>query len=146
MPITFDKLGIRFDYPDNWSLDEEWDDQQQHVVVSSPETAFWQLSKHPPTAELEAIFDEALAAIRSEYKEMEAEAVREEFEDSELEGYNVNFYCLDFTNTAWLRALRTPDATYLVLCQAEDREFESTGQVFMAMLASMLRYLQEEAA
>ena len=56
-----------------------------------------------------------------------------------LQGFNVNFICLDLTVTAWLRGLRTRKASYLLLCQAEDRELPIVGPVFRAMWISLLR-------
>jgi hypothetical protein len=145
MPAIFDQLGIRFEYPDNWSVDEEVLDPTtadgEQVVVTSPNTAFWQLSKHPPEAELEDLFDEALSALRTVYQEMEVEPVSELLEDRDIGGFNVNFCCLDFTNTIWLRGFKTPGATFVLLCQAEDRELKHVGPVFLAMLASVLRNL-----
>jgi hypothetical protein len=145
MPATFDHLGLRFEYPDNWSVDErslDWSAAAgELVVVSSPETAFWQLSKHPPNADLETLFDEALSALRSVYHEMEVSPAGDELEGRDIAGFDVNFYCLDFTNTSWLRGFQTPDATYLLICQAEDREMERVEPVFRAMLASVLRNL-----
>lgn len=146
MPAVFDQLGIRFEYPDNWSVEQQSLDfpsaESEQVSVSSPETAFWQLSKHPPNADLESLFDEALSALRSLYREMEVTPASDLVEDRDITGFDVNFYCLDFTNTSWLRGFQTPTATYLLLCQAEDRELERVGPVFRAMLASVLRNME----
>ena len=144
MPAIFEQSGLRFEYPDNWSVElpEEGKSGEQ-VVVSSPETAFWHLSRHPSEVELEPLFDEVLAALRAEYQDIEVEPAHESLEDFELEGYDVNFICLDLTNTCWLRACRTPSATFLLLCQAEDREFDRVSIVFRAMLISMLRNLAQ---
>lgn len=146
MPAVFDRLDIRFEYPENWKVDEEFLDaagnEGEQVIVSSPETAFWQLSKHPAETDLEALFDEALSTLRSLYQEIEAEPAQATVDDRQIEGFDVNFYCLDFTNTCWLRGFQTDDASYLLLCQAEDSEFQKTSPVFLAMLASMLRNLE----
>jgi hypothetical protein len=89
---------------------------------------------------LESLFDEALAALRSEYPAMETEPAGELLlENRPLLGFNVNFICLDLTNTCWLRGFTTEEATFLLFCQAEDREFAQVGLVFEAMLASLLR-------
>lgn len=141
MPTVFDQLDIRFEYPENWSVEESAAPESEQVVVASPQTAFWHLSKLAPDIELEAGFDEALAALRTEYHDMEVELVEEELEGYRLVGYDVNFICLDLTNTCWLRGIQTPGGTYLLLCQAEDQEFETVAPVFRAMLASMLRNL-----
>ena len=142
MPAAFDQFGFCFEYPENWSVDQSDEcEESEQVVISSPETAFWHLSRHAPDVELETLFDEVLAALRSEHHDIEVEPVRDSLEGVELEGFDVNFICLDLTNTCWLRACRTPTATFLLICQAEDREFERVSPVFLAMLASMLRNL-----
>jgi hypothetical protein len=142
MPRTFDRLGVQFSYPDNWSLEEhdEGADSVQ-VVVTSPQTAFWQLSRHPAEASLEALFDEALAALRSEYEDIEVGTDDLELEGRQIEGFCVNFFCLDLTNTCLLRGFKTMSATWLVACQAEDREMAQAELVFRAMLIDLLRHL-----
>lgn len=145
MPATFDQFGLRFDYPDNWSVDQGEDIvAEQQVVVSSPHTAFWQLSKHPAGTELEPLFDEVLSALRSEYQHIEVDPADEVIEGHLVTGFSVNFFCLDLTNTCWVRGFETPEANYLLVCQAEDREFEQVELVFRAMLSSVLRNLNDE--
>jgi len=145
MPAVFSRSDLRFEYPENWSLDESDDESGcEQIVISSPETAFWHLSRHSPDVELESLFDEALAALRSEHQDIEVEPARQRLEDHDLEGFDVNFICLDLTNTCKLRACRTPSATFLLICQAEDREFDRVSAVFQAMLASLLRNLAHQ--
>jgi hypothetical protein len=171
MPAVFDKLGVHFDYPDNWRIedyDEGVDSDVVQVVVTSPQSAFWHLCKHPVDVELDTLFDEGLAAMRVQYPEMEVEVaddltsaggwadehlVSDELrggstagtkeEINRIYGYNVSFICLDLTITAWLRGIRTPSASYLLLCQAEDRELLAMGAVFRAMWISLIRNEQE---
>ena len=158
MPAVFDDLGICFEYPDNWSLEERDEGEQSgdaQIVISGPQTAFWHLSKHPANVDMEALFDETLAAMRAQYPDMEVEPAddltaeggwmdRDGETGSEgamgsLQGFNVNFICFDLTVTAWLRGFRTGTASYLLLCQAEDRELPVVGPVFRAMWISLLR-------
>ena len=80
----------------------------------------------------------ALETIAHEYDELDSEQASESIGDVDLVGYDLNFYCLDLTNTAWIRAGRTSRATYLVICQAEDREFDQISPVFRAMTTSLL--------
>ena len=141
MPSVFQQSGLRFEYPENWTLEDAAEDHIEQVVVSSPNTAFWHLTKYPANEELEPLFDEALAALRTEYPEMETEPADDELESTPLMGFDVNFICLDLTNTCWLRGFQTEEATYLLLCQAEDLEFAQVSVVFQAMLASLLRNL-----
>jgi hypothetical protein len=139
MPAVFAKLGIRFLYPDNWELDEkEALAGNPSVTVYSPGGAFWSIDVHPADVNRQELTEAALAAMRQEYDELDAEAVREEAAGRELVGYDLNFYCLDLTNSALIRAVRAGPATYLILCQAEDREFAQLEPVFRAITASVL--------
>ena len=127
-------------------MDPGDDAANEQVVVTSPHTAFWQLSKHPAGVDLEAIFDEVLATLRSEYKEIEVEPDDDQLEGHAVRGFTVNFFYLDLTNTTWLRGIETPDASYVLVCQAEDREFDQVQLVFRAMLASVLRNLTTDTS
>lgn len=139
VPAVFDKLGIRFMYPDNWTLDEqEAIAGNQSVTVYSPGGAFWSIVVHDRTADPSDLAAEALTALKAEYEGSEAEPAREEVAGETLRGYDVNFFYLDLTNTALIRSFRTADATCLVLCQAEDRELVTAEPVFRAITTSLL--------
>lgn len=143
MPNEFNKLGISFLYPDNWTLDEE-DALAGHksVTVYSPGGAFWSVSIHPPSADPERLAKTAAEAMKEEYEDLEAQVSRETIAGRQLHGYDFNFYCLDLTNTASVRCFRTNQAAYAVYCQAEDREFERVHAVFLAMTTSFLGNLE----
>ncbi|HEV7225078.1 MAG TPA: hypothetical protein VGN42_20400 [Pirellulales bacterium] len=139
MPARYDKLGIHFQYPDNWRLDEiEARDNRNSVSVYTPGGAFWTITIHPPDASPQDLADAALAAMRQEYDELDAEPVAETIAGRELVGWDMNFYCLDLTNTAVVRGFNTPEATYLVFYQADDREFDELQRVFAAITFSLL--------
>ena len=76
--------------------------------------------------------------MKTEYAASEAEPVHEEIAKQSIGGYDVNFFYLDFTNTALVRSFRTPTACCLVLCQAEDRELDKLKPVFNAITTSLL--------
>lgn len=140
MPAVFDKLGIRFVYPDNWRLDEsEALGGAATVTVYSPGGSFWAVSLHSvdtPPAELVAT---TVKALRETYDELDAEDVSDEVAGHRLTGADVNFYCLDLTNTALVRAFETKRFNGLILCQADDREFAEIEPVFRAMTHSLLQ-------
>jgi hypothetical protein len=140
MPEVFDKLGLRFQYPDNWAVETDQALRgRQSVSVYSPEGAFWTVILQPSGTDPAELAKVTLATMRQEYEDLDSESVREKVGQTELVGFDVNFYCLDLTNTAWIRAGSTAAATYLILCQAEDREFSAVSHVFRAMTASLLR-------
>ncbi|HTU25361.1 MAG TPA: hypothetical protein VMF30_08190 [Pirellulales bacterium] len=140
MPAVFDKLGVRFLYPENWTLDEqEALAGDNAVTVYSPEGGFWSLMLHPRSVDPDELTLAALDAMKAEFTDFEAEPASETIEGFELSGYDMNFYCLDLTNTALVRGFRTADATCIILYQAEDRDFATTEPVFRAITYSLLR-------
>ena len=144
MPLKFEKLGISFQYPDNWTLDEE--DAlvgRRSVTVYSPGGAFWSVAVHPRSADPARLAKAAVDAMRQEYEEIEAQEAQETLAGREMIGYDLNFYYLDLTNTARIRCLQTEQVTWSIFCQAEDREFDRIELVFRAMTASLLSGLKE---
>lgn len=140
MPSVCEAIGVRFEYPDNWSLDGgEGGDSAGPVTVAGPESAIWQLSRYSLETDLEPLFDEALAALRAEYGDIEVSPASQVVEGTALAGYDVNFFYLDLTSTVQLRGFQHGDASYFLFCQAEDREFDRVAPVFQAMLTSLLR-------
>jgi hypothetical protein len=141
MPATFDKLGVQFLYPENWTLDEqEALAGDNAVTVYSPEGAFWSLMLHPAGVDPRELTLAALNAMKAEFTDFEAEPASEEIEGIALSGYDMNFYCLDLTNTALVRSGHLSDATCVILYQAEDRDFASVEPVFRAITISLLRH------
>jgi hypothetical protein len=139
MPSLFDRPPVRFQYPDNWTLDVESGDQRpQTVTVSGPDGPFWSVSVHPADADLQSLAKEATEAMSEEYEEVESAAATETIGDFEAIGYDLNFYYLDLTNTAVVRCFRSPQGVYAVFYQAEDRDFERLSEVFQAITASLL--------
>lgn len=139
MPAVYDKLGIRFLYPDNWTLDEqEALEGNRSVSVYSPGGAFWSIVLHPKGTDPGDLAAMALATLKEEYADSEAEPVSEQVGGQSIRGYDLNFFYLDLTNTALIRGFRTATASCLILCQAEDREFEDLAAVFRAITTSLL--------
>lgn len=141
MPVNYAKLGIRFEYPENWTLDEEEArDTRNAATVYAPSGAFWSVNLQPSDGGGPmALADSVVDTLRQEYPDFDAEPIRETVEGWELVGYEANFYCLDLTNTAQIRAIRSPFGTFVILAQAEDREYQRLAPVFQAMIISLLR-------
>src|ERR1044072_8087169 len=71
MPAIYENFGVRFLYPENWSvIDEEDDGWPQTVTVQSPQTSFWSLHVYPPNSELKPIVKELIAAIQEEFRDI----------------------------------------------------------------------------
>ncbi len=139
MPAVYDNLGIRFLYPDNWTLDEqEAIAGNRSVSVYSPGGSFWSITLYPASSDPRELASTAVATLKEEYQGTEAEPVSESFGEQTLAGYDVSFFFLDLTSTALVRAFRMGDTSCLILCQAEDQEFEQLEVVFRAITTSLL--------
>jgi len=138
MPAIFDKLGIKFLYPDDWTLELATDEDEKGVTVYSPGGAFWSVVIRGGDEDPAELAKVAVAAIGDEYTDVDTEAVEEMIGRQELVGYDLNFYCLDLTNTAQIRAFRRDGRTLLMLWQAEDREFDEVSNIFRAITTSLL--------
>ena len=90
-----------------------------------------------------ALLLSSLAATATEFEHaplplLQAGLTLDQVEGLEIVGYDMNFYCLDLTNTAQVRAFRDEVASYVVFCQAEDRDFEEAVSVFEAITRTLL--------
>ena len=140
--MHFARYGLAFDYPDNWSVDTtDSAGGRAAVTVYSPEGAFWSVSAHAPGGDPAELSQAVVGQMREEYHDLDSEAASASVSGRTLPGYDLNFYCLDLTNTAAVRTLETPDTIYLFFCQAEDREWDRVAHVFDAMTASFVRTL-----
>jgi hypothetical protein len=138
--MRFDRLGLAFDYPDNWSVDtDDSADRYATVTVYAPDGAFWSVSGHAPGGDPRELAAAVVTQMKREYQELDSEPAADTIDGHALEGFDMNFYCLDLTNTAQVRTLETPGAIYLILCQAEDREWEGVSPVFAAMTTSFVQ-------
>jgi hypothetical protein len=144
MPAKYQKMGIAFQYPENWTLDEEDALAGRHAItVVSPGGAFFSVAVHPHSADPIDLAKAAVDVMQEEYEGLEIEEVRETLDRRELVGYDLNFFFLDLTNTARIRCLRTHSATYSIFCQGEDREFDRHESIFRAMTASLLEEMKD---
>ena len=139
MPHTFDKLGVRFLYPDNWELtDEQGMESPYSVGLQTPQGGMWLLQIHSSGEPLE-LAAEALRTMREEYAELEADSLVERIEGHDAVGFEMRFYYLDFVVMAKIVSVKRGDLSLVVLCQAEDRDYDQLEPIFKAVLISLLR-------
>ncbi|MBM4012081.1 MAG: hypothetical protein FJ286_12005 [Planctomycetes bacterium] len=137
--MRFDRLGLSFDYPDNWSVDtDESEGRYATVTVYAPGGGFWSVSGHAPGGDPRELAAAVVRQMQQEYRDLDAEDAVDRVAGRDLPGFDMNFYCLDLTNTAQVRTLAAPDAVYLIFCQAEDREWAEVAPVFAAMTTSFV--------
>jgi hypothetical protein len=144
MPAKFEGLGLQFQYPENWTLDDS--DAllgRKSVTVYSPGGAFWSVAVHFGLVDPAKLTKAVVDTMRREYAAVESEEASEIIAGHELSGYDLNFYYLDLTNTAQIRCLRLGHTTYTIFCQADDREFKQIQRVFQAISTSLVNELDK---
>ncbi|MFM7136019.1 MAG: hypothetical protein ACKO1M_02975 [Planctomycetota bacterium] len=140
--MRFQRFGLAFDHPDNWQVDtEDAEDRFATVTVYAPGGGFWSVSGHAPGGDPAQLAAAVVAEMREEYRDLDAEPAAETIGGRSLTGFDLNFYCLDLTNTAQVRTLATPAAIYLLLCQAEDRDWNDLAPVFAAITTTFVKGL-----
>jgi hypothetical protein len=147
MPAHFESLGISFQYPENWRLDDS--DAllgRRSVTIYSPGGAFWSVAVHPGSAHPKKITKAIVDALRKEYDSVEVEEIEEKVGNRSLRGYDIAFYCLDLTNTAKIRSVYDDSYVYTVYWQAEDREFDALTHVFDAITLTFVNGLSQHTS
>jgi hypothetical protein len=142
MPVLFEEDGIRFQYPENWEMQREENENGWTVSLQSPETAFLVLSFDAGLPEMELMAQTALDALRGEYADLEADDCVESVAGQPAVGHDVRFFSLDLTNTCWIRSFYSDRGTVLVMWQINDLELEHHEPVLRAICASIK--LQED--
>ena len=140
MPAVYDNSEVRFLYPENWTLtEEETEEWPRSLSVQSPASGFWLLHVYPSRQDPKPLAKDAVAALREAYEDVECEDVAEKIGPVESVGYNLDFIYLDFVVHAEVRSFAVRERTYVVLCQAEVREFDALANVFRAITLSMFQ-------
>ncbi len=139
----YTKLGIEFLYPENWLItDEETKSWPRSVTVQNPTGAFWSLMVYDD-ADPSALLDQVAEVMEAEYDDIEATEVTEEFAEFVASGFDLAFYCLDFLVNSRTLAVRAARQTYLMVWQAEDREFSELEPVFRAISTSLFDHVSQ---
>jgi hypothetical protein len=139
MPAKYEKFGVQFLYPENWTIaEEELDDWPHGVTIQSPSGAYWELHLYPSPMSRTRLAADVLEAMRQQYEDLESEVVTEDICQRPAVGYDLSFFCLDFLITSQVRCLSVGRQTYVLIYQAESREFDQHQRVFAAMTQSLL--------
>jgi len=138
MVATYDRHEIRFAYPDNWVLSEEYQGSDSHcVTLQSPGSAFWMLQAIAADKSNESLATETLRSVKQEYGDVEVVRTEEDIQGKPSIGYDLHFYCLDFIVSAQIRCFTLNERSCVLLYQAEDMEFDRIAPVFAAITASL---------
>ena len=138
MTGTYENQGVRFLYPENWTVaDEDLSGIPWSVSVGKAGGAFWSVHVYPPGQPGDALAREALEAMQAEYEGLEWREFTEEWERGPVRGYDLDFYCLDLVITARILVVEDVTHTFVMLWQAENRDFDELLDVFRAISISL---------
>lgn len=139
MPAVYDSHGIRFLYPENWTLmDEDPDNWPRSVTLQSENTAFLSLHAYPARQDTAPLVDQVIDSIREVYPDAEVLEADDQVAEMRTWGVDICFFYLDLLVEAKVRCLKTPSYTLVWHYQAESREFEQVEPVFNAIVTSLL--------
>ncbi len=137
MAQTFERDGIVLEYPDDWTFEEDKVDAGWTVSFNSPTTAYMVVSYQDDVGDPTDMADAALEGLRESYETLEADDAVEAVGGQPAVGYDVHFFHLDLTNTAWIRTLPAGTGSLLVMAQTCDTELDDIEPLFQEMMAGM---------
>lgn len=139
MPATFESLGIKFLYPDNWTVtDRSPEEGIDGVTFDLPTGGFFSIERARSVASGDELIDEIEAAIAKEYGQVEREPVEDSpITETLTDGERLiefRFYYLDLIIVSRLMIARINDLKFVIQMQAESRDFDANELVFQAIL------------
>ncbi|QEG02042.1 hypothetical protein Mal15_61250 [Stieleria maiorica] len=139
MPAQFDSFGIRFLYPDNWSVADRGEDEgDQGATLDFPGGGFFSLELTGAEA-VGPLIDRIVSTIAADYEDLEREDVTLDVLPAGTAVTDLRFYYLDLLIISRIAVLKqgndsSPDDVLLVQMQAESRDFDKNEPVFAAIL------------
>ena len=138
MSDTFERNGVRFQYPPGWQLEVESEgDDGWTASVQGPGTAFLVVSFCPGVEDPSEVVDAAVEGLRADYPELDAEDAVDTIAGQPSIGADVNFSHFDLTNTCWIRAVPTGEGSVLVMGQCTDEELDEQGAALKGIMATL---------
>lgn len=136
--MDFATHGIRFSYPDSWTLNDESSEEKIHITLQSQGSAFWSLIAFLEDIPSEQILDLVESAYRDDYPSADV------YPQTTLNGpfgetrqARIEFVCLDLIANVTAMAFHTPMQSVMVLTQTADIEEEAVAPLFAAITASL---------
>ena len=153
MTAVYDKLGLKFLYPENWKLIEDSeigslptsDDvgSPKIITLETPDGGTtWSVHVYGSAVDGDSVLKETLVSLQEMYEDLEIAPFAQALGKLEGAGVEAMFYCLDFLIRAQLYWVKTEKHLLLFWAQAEDRAFEAQQIVFQALAISLLQSVE----
>lgn len=138
MPATFDALGLRFLYPENWVIAERnATEGSEGVMLEFPGGGFFSIDRILTEKSDDEVIAAVADSITEEYEEAESEEVDPPGADPGERTVDVRFYYLDLLVLGRIILTTIGGQRYLIQIQAESRDFDRNEQVFEAILQQL---------
>ena len=138
MVNTFERDGISFRYPADWTAETEEDaDGGWTVTASSRDTAFFLASLQPGASDAGTLADQALDSLKGVYAELDAEPAMETICKRPAVGYDADFLTADTAAICRVRGLDTFAGPLLLLAQVSEFDREKNDSVLRAIVRSL---------
>jgi hypothetical protein len=137
---SFERDGVRFQYPENWTVEAAEGEPGEGgwtVSVQSPQTAFLLVSLRPDADDPAQLADQTLEAMRAEYKELDTENVVETLGGVVAVGHDIDFLTVDTAIVCRTRCLETPAGPLLVMAQTSEYDRGRNDPILRAICASL---------
>jgi hypothetical protein len=131
----FERSGVSFQYPANWTLEEEADGEDWVATLQTPGSAVM-IVTYREDMEPADLGDETLEALQEEYPELDSEIAVEKLAGQTAIGYDIDFITLDLPVTAKVRALDTPNGALLLFWQVSELDRGHYEPLLNAIIAS----------
>lgn len=136
--VNYSKHGLQFSYPDIWELHEETEGDDITVSLAPCSTSFWTLRIMPECPPPPQVVDSCIAAFKEEYEDLEVSESNIAVAGMPAFCRELEFVCLELTNTVGLASVRTTDFSILIWWQGTDHELEEFRPIFDHITRSVL--------
>lgn len=143
MPAVFQKHGVRFEYPTDWSVTEDATATEVCITVSNDTASFWSLTLFFDRPSAEDVAETVVRAFEDEYESVDVYPTNAEVGSVPAVGADLEFLALDLTNSAYVRVCRTARFTAVVLYQGTDHEL-ACGLPELEAISSTIEFEQNE--
>lgn len=139
MPTQYKFNDIQFMYPDNWRLVEDARDELPRIVtLETPTGGMWLLHILDVNDDLDARMKEIIRELDEQFDSLEVTPTSQQIGPYDCIGFDAHFFCLDLLVTAQIRAVQTESCKFVIVSQAENRDFDENEPVFGAINFSLL--------
>lgn len=132
----FERGGVAFQYPANWSFEIDDDEGDWLATLQTPGTALMTIAYRLDTEPTE-LADETLEAFQDDYPDLDSEIAVEKLAGRTALGHDIDFLTLDTPVMAKVRAVGIPSGALLVFWQYSDRDRDHYEPLFQAVLGSL---------